>query len=236
MKKALIYDDEGASIQSVIALKAYFNARSVTGAFLQDNAWISKTDLLIIPGGRSLPFYQMLTDAGNRNIIQFVKEGGTYLGVCAGAYYAARKTLFARGLPHEIVLDGALSFFEGEAIGPVFSEAQFDYGSEAGARIVDVIMDEKSYPVYFNGGCYFSDNPFTVARYLDNGLSAMLAFSFGKGRVVLSGVHPELDFTTIPNDADLHHQSLRKMLCKYDAQRRELLVKLSQECYSDADS
>ena len=232
MHQVLIYDDQGASLQSVAALKTCFNARSVTGQFLQDNTWISKTDLLVMPGGRSLPFYQTLGDVGNRNIIDFVKAGGTYLGLCAGAYYATRKTLFACGLPHEIQLDGALNFFEGEAIGPVFSEEKFDYGSEAGAQIVDVVVDGEIYPVYFNGGCYFSDNPFAIARYLDNDLPAIIAFSFGKGRVVLSGVHPELDFTTIPDDENSHHQSLRKILFNHETKRRELLVKLGKECYS----
>lgn len=228
----LLYDDEGVSAQSVAALKAHFNATCVSGAFLQNDAWVSKTKLLIMPGGRSLPFYKALGDAGNRNIIQFVKEGGCYLGICAGAYYAAHKTLFARGLPYELQLDGALNFFEGEAIGPVFSEKKFDYGSEAGARIVDIVFHKEIYPVYFNGGCYFSENQSTLAHYRENGLSAIIAFPFGRGRVVLSGVHPELDFTTIPDDTDLHHQALRKALFKHNSKRRELLVKLSKECYS----
>ena len=232
MYQVLVYDDQGASLQSVAALKTYFNARSVTGQCLQDTTWISNTDLLVMPGGRSLPFYQTLGDLGNRNIIDFVNAGGTYLGLCAGAYYAARKTLFACGLPHEIELDGALNFFEGEAIGPVFLQEKFDYGSETGARIVDVVIDGEIYPAYFNGGCYFSESPFTIARYLDNNLPAMIAFSFGKGRVVLSGVHPELDFTTIPDDKNWHHQLLRKTLFNHDTKRRALLVKLGKECYS----
>lgn len=231
----LIYDDKGASAQSVQGWYDFFSKKTavkcVSGAYLQQPEWIAKTKLLIMPGGRSLPFYEMLDATGNNHIISFIKKGGSYLGVCAGAYYAARNTVFAKNLPHEILSQGALNFFEGDAVGPVFSEEKFAYQSESGACIVNIIFEQKKYPVYFNGGCYFRNNDSTIAHYEENELPAIITFSYEKGRVVLMGVHPELDFNTIPIDKNVHHQMLRKQLVEADVARRELLEIVAQRCY-----
>lgn len=235
-----IYRDKGVSEVSAAGFMTYFGlekAKYVTGAFLQNPDWIKTTDLLIMPGGRSLPYYESLAQQGNKNIIDFVTKGGVYLGICAGAYYAARKTIFAEDRPeHYLLLPGALNFFEGEAIGPVFSEDKFAYASEAGAKIVDIDFQGDIYPSYFNGGCTFSDNAAVIARFMENGLPAILSFPYHQGRVVLSGIHPELDYRTIPAKQDLHHQELRDALRKKDSKRRELLVKLIKECYASSVS
>lgn len=234
-----IYKDAGVSDASAAGFMTYFGgkARYVSGLFLRDPAWIKAASLLIIPGGRSLPYYEALGDAGNQNIVDFVKQGGSYLGICAGAYYAAAKTTFASNRPeHTLILDGALYFFEGEAIGPVFAEDAFDYESEAGARLVSITWGEETFPVYFNGGCSFTENLNVMARFSENSLPAILGFNYGKGRVLLSGVHPELDYQSIPDDDAPQHQYLRQTLREADAKRRELLVKLIAECYPNPGS
>jgi len=199
--QTLIYTDAGTSTDSVNALFNYFhqeNTHCVTGSDLQKNNWIKSTGLLIIPGGRSLPFYKKLGTAGNQNIKKFVEQGGCYLGLCAGAYYACQETIFAKGLPLELILPGELNFFKGRAIGPVFADKQFAYHSENGARTVEVIChDQQIYSVYFNGGCYFENaeqfkNSEILAGYVSNKKPAIIACAYGKGRAILSGVHPEL--------------------------------------------
>lgn len=203
-KKILIYNDEGVSQDNVNALLKYFKlTKCVSASDLQKTHWIDKTTLLIIPGGRSLPFYQSLGFVGNKNIIQFVEQGGYYLGLCAGGYYASQKTIFAKNLPLELNLAGELNFFKGSAIGPVFANKAFAYYSENGARTVDIIFnDKKSYSVYFNGGCYFKNagrfkNTKILARYASNKKAAIIECTYGKGRAILSGVHPELSTTKI---------------------------------------
>lgn len=42
----------------------------------------------VIPGGRDLPYCRDLNGYINDRIIRYVKEGGVYMGICAGAYYA----------------------------------------------------------------------------------------------------------------------------------------------------
>ena len=130
--------------------------------------------LLVIPGGRDLPYCSLLNGAGNDRIRGFVRGGGAYLGLCAGAYYGASRVEFSAGDPAmEVVGSRELGFYRGVARGPVFPG--FSYDSSAGARVcclslikssgplqgVAGISGQSSLPVYYNGGCYFSGEVFS---------------------------------------------------------------------------
>ena len=202
--RILLLQDEGTSADSVTALCQFYKnrIRCVSGHELQNPNIFDEADLIIIPGGRSLPFYEKLGEAGNQNIKNFVRQGGAYLGLCAGAYYASQQTVFAKNLPLELLLSSKLNFFEGAAIGPVFAENEFAYGTENGARWVEIIWnDGKTDRVYFNGGCYFEGaeadiKASVLARYKKNGKAAIIACSVGLGYAILSGVHPELSINS----------------------------------------
>lgn len=145
--------------------------------------------LLIMPGGRDLPYVKKLQGKGNRNIFNFVRNGGSYLGICAGAYYGCSSVQFAQGDPLlEVVGSRELAFFPGVSQGPVF--AGFDYASSAGAKAADVQLtqagsemldfysgknititssapseipngDSTLLQIYYNGGCHFIDDSLT---------------------------------------------------------------------------
>lgn len=196
-----IYNDDGASEECVQGLLTQLHEKKVSvisGAQLQQDKWMSDARLLIMPGGRSLPFYKKLDQKGNQQIKTFVEQGGFYLGICAGAYYACKKTIFAKNKPLELILPGELNFFEGNGIGPIFGADDFAYQSEKGARVVDIIFDnQETDSAYFNGGCYFenadeSKNVRVLARYQCNQQPAIIACNVGLGQALLSGVHPEL--------------------------------------------
>ena len=198
----LIYNDTGVSSESVQALIDFLSpidtVQCVLGSDIQTDRLLSKATCFIMPGGRSLPFYEKCGQRGNEAIIRFVQNGGRYLGLCAGAYYAAQKTVFAQGLPLELILPGKLNFFKGRAIGPAFSATEFAYQTENGALSVDIILKNGSkQAVYFNGGCYFENaervkNTEVLAHYAATQQPAIIACSVGRGMAVLSGVHPEL--------------------------------------------
>ena len=111
--RILLLQDEGTSADSVTALCQFYKnrIRCVSGHELQNPNIFDEADLIIIPGGRSLPFYEKLGEAGNQNIKNFVRQGGAYLGLCAGAYYASQQTVFAKNLPLELLLSSKLNFF-----------------------------------------------------------------------------------------------------------------------------
>lgn len=93
--------------------------------------------LLIMPGGRDLPYVDKLRGEGNKNISDFVRNGGSYLGICAGAYYGCSLVQFAQGDPLlEVVGPRELSFFPGTSRGPVYKG--FDYTTNEGAKAADI--------------------------------------------------------------------------------------------------
>ena len=81
-KMILIYNDAGVSRDSINALQKYFpQSIFVSGKALQKKEILYNATLLIVPGGRSLPFYQSLGKTGNDNIKTFVEQGGCYVGL-----------------------------------------------------------------------------------------------------------------------------------------------------------
>ena len=50
----------------------------------------------------------------------YVKSGGSYLGLCAGAYYGCARVVFEPGTPLEVVGGRELQFFPGTARGAAF--------------------------------------------------------------------------------------------------------------------
>ena len=48
--------------------------------------WPSQCALFVMPGGRDVPYLQILSNTGaNERIKEYVENGGKYLGICAGA-------------------------------------------------------------------------------------------------------------------------------------------------------
>jgi glutamine amidotransferase-like uncharacterized protein len=58
-----------------------------------------------------------LNGAPNQRIRQFVEAGGTYLGICAGAYYACREIAFHAGTAGAICGQRELGFVDAVAVG-----------------------------------------------------------------------------------------------------------------------
>lgn len=99
---------------------------------LRDN-WTHSCSLIVMPGGRDLPYVARLRGVGNQRIKDFVQNGGSYLGLCAGGYYGAAAVEFAKGDPVlEVTGPRELGFFPGVARGPV--SPGFQYRSNAGGK------------------------------------------------------------------------------------------------------
>ena len=148
-------------------------AEKTDAAAIEEGTLSEGCRLLVMPGGRDLPYCHKLNGLGNARIRDFVRSGGSYLGICAGGYYATSYIEFAKGDPvMEVVGPRELGFFPGAALGPAFPG--FRYDCRAGARACSISlrpaakeMIEKfgvtvgvggaaSFAVYYNGGCYFA--------------------------------------------------------------------------------
>lgn len=167
--------------------------------------WKGTTSLLIFPGGADKIYHAQLQGEGNRQIREYVENGGKILGICAGAYYLAAKIQFKGANPQQfpITEDRELGFFPGTACGPLIPYVS---GSSIGAAIFNVYGPNRtSFHAFYKGGCYFPYNP----TYTDCEWIASVDFSgekkwmivgmqVKKGYVIASGVHPEVCPTYYP--------------------------------------
>ncbi|KFH65277.1 hypothetical protein MVEG_08758 [Podila verticillata NRRL 6337] len=222
----LVYSGEGTSRTSlahtVRTLKAlvghHYDVMKIDSHGLLTEPWEESTSLLVIPGGRDIPYTKCLNGRPNDRIRAYVQAGGRFWGICAGAYFSSSHVVFEPKTPLEVEGPRELKFFSGECRGVVYPG--FVYDSEQGASAVEIQLsgDLSKEPlgynrttVYFNGGGYFVDAEIipdteVLAWYTDNNgpesasshgstgaKAAMIACKVGQGLALLTGVHPEYD-------------------------------------------
>ncbi|GAA6043803.1 hypothetical protein JCM8097_007718 [Rhodosporidiobolus ruineniae] len=214
----LVYNGSGVSAASrdhtLRALRSFlahrYDVQLVTPKSLRDEPWTNNCALLVFPGGRDLPYLFDLGGKANDRIRDWVRQGGRYLGICAGAYYACADIAFEVGTPLEVVGERELRFFPGSCRGTVFPGFQYD--SDAGAREVEVTLNRAAWrdhwqqspeacEVWYNGGGAFfldsttpsSSNVEVLATYshIEGTPAAGVGCVFGAGKAVLWGTHPE---------------------------------------------
>lgn len=190
-----IYSGEGSSPVPLPGLLLSAND-------LIETEWDRSSHLLIMPGGRDRPYHAALQGKGNRKIRSFVENGGTYLGICAGAYYASARIEFDKDFPLEICEERELAFFRGTAVGPAYGKGTFDYMSRSGVRAARLSTPLNSFHAYYNGGCTFAGDLSgcrILARFADlpGEPPAILECRVGKGKAILSGVHLEIPASSL---------------------------------------
>lgn len=246
MKNILVYLDEGVSGRSfreiVRGVKNHpflsLPVKSINAAAICGDEWEKTTSLLIFPGGRDIPYHEHLKGIGCARIKNFVEKGGSYLGICAGAYFACADIEFEQGGPLEVRGQRELAFFPGRAIGPAFGHSKFSYESEKGAEPALLEWGEEDlFSVYYNGGCFFENSKAykeisIIAKYasLPFQSEAIVYCKVGKGQAILSGVHPEYSYHNL-NFADPYLQSLKVPLEISESQRANLFNHLIQLCF-----
>lgn len=120
-KNIFVYADKGTSRVGVASLiqacknKLGFPAKKIYVEDILKNA-LDEAIMIIMPGGAANPYCEKLNGEGNRKIRRFVENGGTYLGICAGAYYACTRLEF-HGEEYDVKDTWELGFFKGIARG-----------------------------------------------------------------------------------------------------------------------
>ncbi len=193
MTKTLIYQDYTYNNGSLFkALSTNPHVKHLEYADASDilNGCLKKDiQALVIPGGASRYAAAKLNGAGNKAILDYISGGGTYIGVCAGAYYAARAIEWKKGKPDQILVENELSLYLGAATGPA---PQFKP-----ADIVPIEYDGKTVNVFYWGGPVFEEtiSAQVLARYasLPDQPPAIVAGQYGEGRYLLIGPHLEFD-------------------------------------------
>lgn len=262
----LVYNGPGTTLGSVKhaveslrdLLEPYYAVSTISARAFQTEPWDTKASAIVFPGGADLPYIKECHPIFPR-LKRFVRNrGGIFIGFCAGAYFGSGRVEFAEGNPSlEVTGSRDLQFFPGVARGPAFDG--FQYNSEKGAKAATLrLQDGSEFRTYFNGGALFVDadaydNVEVLARYAEepdvayynssektkeNGPAAVLLCSVGKGKVLLTGPHPEfIPRLLSKTDDNTFLKSVVEVLYGYEGQRikfmRDIFTKAGFNCNND---
>ena len=198
-----IYVDDGASLATIIRsltqeVHTSYIVRSTIAEHLDEDKFFDDLAVFVMPGGADLPYCAKLNGERNAHLRSWVENGGVYLGLCAGAYYACSDINF-HGKDTEISGRRQLAFLKGTAIGSIQDLAPLYDFTMKSASIAHIITDTgQETAAFYHGGPFFEIVPDAkvkvLARYLtvkDNP-PAIVEISVGRGKAILSGVHPEM--------------------------------------------
>jgi biotin--protein ligase len=209
MQDIVVYVDQGVSgealRQTVKSLQQeldlnFHALKRMDARRLISEAWEKETALVVMPGGRDVYYHSALDGMGTKKLRHFVEKGGSYLGLCAGAYFAAEAIEFEKGGRLQVCGKRSLELFPGRALGPAYGPGKYSYENEQGVEAAHISWGEEECFAYFNGGCYFEGaHKFANVRVLSSYLNledrpaAVIECSVGKGTALLSGVHIEFN-------------------------------------------
>lgn len=157
-------------------------------------------DLLVIPGGSSESQVKALGDEGKKKVQDFVRNGGAYVGICAGFHCTLDRKERLQIMPYKY-LNGAggaaatlamdLSEKGGKILGirsgrynvrysrgPISKPASWDKGNAETLGVYKSTVSPKGRP----GGNFFN-------------APAIIYGNYGKGKVVATSFHPEAHIT-----------------------------------------
>ncbi len=191
-----IYSGKGNWYESTEATKNFLNENDIKWSdFDEESAAdpeeLENFDLIWFPGGFAAEYKNFIID--HSAIINFVEDGGLFVGSCAGAYYAS-DVLKWEGTAYQY----PLNLFEGKGIGPLLG--QIAWGEIAPFKLdpdhpANRDFDEKINLYYFDGpyfAPYEEGSIEVLARYEVNSEPAVIAGIRGSGGYLLLGPHPEL--------------------------------------------
>lgn len=200
-----LYSDRGTWNESVIALKNMFQWTNQIVQII-DARYINERELndfsiICFPGGDMYQYSQDITSLGKEKIRNFIRNGGGYLGVCGGAYFASDKVVW-RGT--ELIMT-PLRLFQGTAKGPSHEIIPYPDYIMCNVNIVNathpITRDhlDNEWMLYYWGPFFLPDKDVDViilGNYDKIDQPAMIAFDYGYGKVFLIGTHPEIDENT----------------------------------------
>ena len=227
--KIAVYTGKGASHSWIwlVSTLDKFGYRNIQ--FVRDVINVA-ADVLVISGGDPFAIFSHIQKKGVSRIRKFIEEGGTYIGVCAGAYFALR--FHENPYPWLNMVRGSISNYaetpprntlmphkytvpyrEGFVFHPVREDVKLQYRMREvtaplyGGPGMVPDADAESLAVYtkFTAKTLFLCERKTAGDIL-LGTSALLTKKAGKGRLLLFGPHFEHPYFPEAN------QELVKML------------------------
>lgn len=227
MLRCLVYADPMSLVEfsnpessSIIReISRVFNGRVIielaNSQSVRDNtAFAGRPDIFVLPGifGQTSLYPEHIGEYGNANIRRFIEEGGSFFGVCAGAYYAASHIVYEpKWGARKERNSGTLALFNGVARGPINGVGRNTHDRPAtlhdeishvdpvSITITDGPMDGVSFEVAYGLGPAFYpatediSRTRVIARYshIEGNPPAIIDVAIGRGHALLSGVLPQ---------------------------------------------
>ena len=174
---ALFIYDPKCSVQSgngiIRALQSHYNFK-IFGKNELEKVFFDDVDMVVVPGGLGdASSYETAFRYNAQPVRDFVAQGGRYLGICMGAYWA--------DADYFNILDGVRA--------EQYIKRPGTDTRRPHAKAANVTWNDQPERMYFYDGCALvgDENKFeTVARYANNDPMAII-----QNRVGLIGCHPE---------------------------------------------
>lgn len=202
--KVAIFDGKGAPSSGIENVAARIRSiPQVTVTRVKAEAWatidLKPFDLVVFSGGSGSAQAEALGEAGRNNVREYVRGGGGYLGVCAGAYLACSNFTWGLGILNASTVSSKWRRGQGFMDTEITDEGRKLLGDVRGTFKVryhngPIIKPagRSDLPAYTPVAFFRSE----IADYgapvgvMVNSPSQALG-TFGRGRVFISSPHPE---------------------------------------------
>tara|TARA_Y100000310_G_scaffold40276_1_gene37794 strand:+ start:869 stop:1507 length:639 start_codon:yes stop_codon:yes gene_type:complete len=162
--------------------------KTITRTDINNKAFsLQEFSCIIFPGGYAYPGYtKYVSQIGKQRLRKFVEDGGKYVGICAGAYFAGRNVIYQ---DKDVTKTGNydLNLFSGIVSGPAYKS-----NPDLRWKSTKILFEDDEIRMKYAAAPCFSEHGTIIARYLDN-TPAIVSEKCGKGEVLLFGPHPELN-------------------------------------------
>lgn len=172
---ALFIHDPKCSVQSgngiIKALNSKYEFKIFSKNELEDD-FFDDVQMIAVPGGfGDSDSYDSLFKHNSKRVVEFVKNGGHYLGICMGAYWAGKHYLNILG---NVEVEQYIKRPNADTRRPH-------------AKNMPIIWNGIDDKMFFYDGCAFGPGQYEiVAKYMNDDPMAII-----KGRIGLIGCHPE---------------------------------------------
>lgn len=197
--KVAVYDDKGAtgkgipSVEAILGQTPDIKLTRMKGADIAAGS-LRGYDLVMFTGGSGSSEASGLGEKGREEVRDFVRNGGGYVGICAGAYLACSGFDWGLGVLNAKTVSSKWRRGRGEVkiAGEAFGEKLSDRGIRYANGPIIRPDDRRDLPsfeslVVFRTELAENDTPVGVMT----GSPAMVRSTYGLGRVFTSSPHPE---------------------------------------------
>jgi hypothetical protein len=203
--RVAIYDDDGgndrgpANVELSLSDSNVFATKRVKAADIREGI-LKSFDVLVQPGGSGSKQAKSLQPSGVDSVRQFVRRGGGFLGICAGAYLATVEYDWSLHVLNSSVIDRAhWNRGKGDVTIRLTREGMKFFGTESERITLNYAQGPLMAPAHIGTmEAYIELAVFDTEIARNNappgimlGKTAIAKSEFGRGRVFALSPHPE---------------------------------------------